>query len=149
MSACTWNTSVIEASNGCCQVVAAVPTWISSGLTRTRFPAAALLPPHRPGEQVVHPQLPADLLRRLGGLLVLSRAAARDDLEPGQRRPACRGPRRSRRPRSTRLRRRPGSRTAAPPAAWCRPACRRRGRASAASRTARRARAGSRSPARR
>jgi hypothetical protein len=39
MSACTWNTSVMDASNGCCQVVAAVPTWISSGLTRTRLPA--------------------------------------------------------------------------------------------------------------
>ena len=36
-SACTWNTSVSDASNGSCHRVDAVATWISSGLTRTRL----------------------------------------------------------------------------------------------------------------
>ena len=39
MSACTWNTSVIDASNGCCHFASAVDTSISSGLTCTRLAA--------------------------------------------------------------------------------------------------------------
>ena len=49
------------------------------------IPRGPLLPPHGAGEQIVHPQLPADLLRRLARLLVLSRAAPRDHLESAQR----------------------------------------------------------------
>ena len=47
--------------------------------------AGALLPPNRAGQQPVHPELAADLLGRLGGLLVLGRAAAGGHLEPGER----------------------------------------------------------------
>ena len=97
MSACTWNTSVIAASNGCCHLVrGAWPgvTSTSSGLTRTRLvPSGQLLPLHRGREQVVRPQLAGDLLRRLGGAAVLVGAAAGDDLQVGRAATACRAAR--------------------------------------------------------
>ena len=87
MSACTANTSVNAASNGCCQRVTPVLASISSGLTRTRLRFSALLPAHRAGEQVADAELRGDLGRRLAAPLVLARAASGDDLEarqPGQ-----------------------------------------------------------------
>ena len=51
------------------------------------LPGRTLLPANLPDQQILHAQLLGDLLRRLGGVLVLSGAAARDDLEalePGQ-----------------------------------------------------------------
>ena len=47
--------------------------------------ARGLFPAHRAGEEIIHPELPADLLRALRRLLVLVRAAAGGDLEAGQR----------------------------------------------------------------
>ena len=117
MSDCTWNTSVSDASNGCCHFVAGASLSrisTSSGLTWTRLVASRLLPAHRRGQEVAGVQLLRDLLRRLLRLLVGRRAAARDDLEAGHARRACRGSRRRCRRRSSRLRPRRGSRRAGP-----------------------------------
>ena len=82
-SACTWKTSVSDASNGCCHRVDAVATWISSGLTCTRLAVRRLFPAHLAGEQIVHAQLAPDLLRALGGPLYCAELAEAVTWRPG------------------------------------------------------------------
>ena len=88
MSDWTWKTSVSDASKGCCHFEAGGPSALDLDELRADLhaaAAAALLPAHRGGQQIAGRQLPGDLLRRLGRLLVWRRAAARDHLDPGKR----------------------------------------------------------------
>ena len=84
MSAWTWKTSVIEASN--CSAPARAgrlprPRVHQLGRDPHAARAARLLPAHGAREQVVRAQLVGDLARPLGRVAVLDRAAAGDHLE--------------------------------------------------------------------
>ena len=87
MSACTSNTSVSAASNGCCHLAAAVRHLdeLRAHLHPARAPRRPS-PAHLAHEQVVHPQLPPDLLRRLAGAAVLGRAVGGGHQHRRQRR---------------------------------------------------------------
>ena len=89
MSACTWNTSVSAASNGCChRVRGALPgrDLTSSGLTCTRLaPSGSLSQRTVPVSRYSTPELARDLAAGFVVVPVLHRAAARDHLELRQR----------------------------------------------------------------